>query len=68
MDQGALGRRGYERLVATGRVPGDTKVSVGAIRGARTCVKSWREATQVLEMGMADVLDVSLVSKQPFGC
>lgn len=55
MPQGVAARKGYEQLVAGGRVPGDIK-SVAVIR--RT---NWREAVKVLDLGIASVLRVSEV-------
>lgn len=57
---GAKGRRGYERLVGGGSVPGD-EVSFAAERGARESVSSWREAAEVMDVGMAAVLKVPKV-------
>lgn len=57
MEEGEPARKGYERLVATGRVPGDKKAYICAAN-SKNCVRSWREAAGVLDSGMASVLDV----------
>ncbi len=62
LPEGAKARRGYERLVGSGKVPGET-LSFGAARGARERVASWREAAGVLDLGMASVLRVSEVCR-----
>lgn len=43
---------GYQRLVAGGRVPGDTKSSTGG----RSGVTSWFEGAKLLDKEMAAVL------------
>eukprot|EP00752_Nemacystus_decipiens_P004033 g3692.t1 len=58
MPEGAKARRGYERLVGSGRVPGET-ISFSAERGAKERVASWREAAAVMDAGMSSVLRVS---------
>lgn len=60
LPEGAKARRGYERLVGLGKVPGET-LSFSAERGAQERVGSWREAAEVLDLGMASVLKVSEV-------
>lgn len=55
--EGAAGGRGYQRLVAGGKVPGDTK----NYAVTRAEVTSWREGVKVLDSGMATVLQVSEV-------
>lgn len=57
MPEGAKSRRGYERLIGSGRVPGEA-ATFSAERGARERVKNWREAAEVLDLGMAAVLKV----------
>ncbi|CAM9888920.1 unnamed protein product [Ectocarpus sp. 6 AP-2014] len=58
MPEGAKARRGYERLIGSGRVPGEG-MSFSAERGSRERVTSWKEATRVMDLGMASVLRVS---------
>ena len=60
MPEGAKARRGYERLIGSGSVPGE-KPSFSAERGAKERVRSWREAAAVMDLGMASVLRVSEV-------
>lgn len=57
MPEGAKPRRGYQRLIGSGQVPGE-KATFSAERGARERVKSWRDAAEVLDLGMAAVLKV----------
>lgn len=62
MPHGVAARKGYEHLVAGGRVPGDTKgVAVSQFSGR---VKNWREAAQALDSGIAAVLKVPEVSSE----
>lgn len=60
MPEGAKARRGYERLIGSGSVPGEA-VSFSAERGSKERVRSWREAAAVMDLGMASVLRVSEV-------
>ena len=60
MPEGAKARRGYERLIGSGRVPGET-LSFSADRGSRERVASWRDAAEVLDLSMASILRVSEV-------
>lgn len=60
MPEGAKARRGYERLIGSGQVPGEA-LSFSAERGAREMVTNWREAAGVMNLGMASVLRVSEV-------
>lgn len=57
MPEGAKARRGYERLIGWGRVPGE-RASFSAERGQRERVTSWREAADVLDLSMASILRV----------
>ncbi|CAM9947475.1 unnamed protein product, partial [Laminaria digitata] len=57
MPDSAKARRGYERLVGSGRVPGE-EMSFSAERGGRERVNGWREAAEVMDLGMAAVLKV----------
>lgn len=56
MPQGVAARRGYEQLVAAGRVPGDTKGM--AAKDAAPRVRNWHEAAKLLDSGIAAVLKV----------
>ncbi|CAM9187780.1 unnamed protein product [Scytosiphon promiscuus] len=58
MPEGAKARRGYERLVGSGIVPGEA-ISFSAERGAKEKVTNWRGAAGVMNLGMASVLRVS---------
>ena len=62
MPHGVAARKGYEHLVAGGRVPGDTK----GVAVSQVCsrVKNWREAAQALDSGIAAVLKVPEVSSR----
>lgn len=61
MPEGAKARRGYERLIGSGKVPGED-MSFSAERGSRERVTSWKEAARVMDLGMASVLRVSEVA------
>lgn len=67
MPEGAKARRGYERLIGSGSVPGET-TSFSAERGAKERVRSWREAAAVMDLGMASVLRVSEVVEAMHAC
>eukprot|EP00903_Cladosiphon_okamuranus_P006600 g6447.t1 len=58
MPEGSKAKRGYERLIGSGSVPGET-ISFSAERGAKERVRSWSEAAAVMDLGMASVLRVS---------
>lgn len=57
MPDSVKARRGYERLVGSGRIPGE-ELSFSALRGERERVSSWGEAAEVMDLGMAAVLKV----------
>ena len=57
--QGVAARKGYEQVIAAGRVPGDTKGM--AASAALPRVKTWREAVAVLDSGIANILEVDEV-------